>query len=553
MSFGIGDAISVGDLILKAWKTCSEAPDQMDAAAEDVKNMMENLHYLGETVGKPDSFVQTRGRKLASMLEQNMKDLMTDLKRIENLIKKWTRICSLGWFEATIKKGNFIIKDLREVEDLNLKLEKHDKRIGRLLRTLHIGVSEGIYAALEKQRKQDAAESKERAKESKKWKNYLDENGTEKLSQAVRSPDEKVWEKLKNDLTKNGISEIDMEATMRMIQNNLHKLKVEPTPASSVPAPAAAAIQKPPPPRKQEHIRILCVDGSNNIVRSVIAQAYLELVRVWTANTSKQWLFKEVESASCGVVSMFTKKYQAEAQIKTALQPRAKHSNNKALRAHSEQDHFRSEERTEIFRRLLNSTSRGINAVHFNDFDYIIYFDQPTHDLLENLKPYAKNCAAGKPQRAKLVLFKGAELFEDLDKTIHEVKMATRRWLEHEFKWVRPLASIKNGPWRTRQMTIPDECFSRLTAKKGAGREEIEAKSGCKLWISSKRQDPQTLLSIVGPQEVLSKAEALVRKLFPEQQAPPKTPKPKNTPEVTPRIVVITPKGSKEGDTVVSK
>lgn len=64
MSFGIGDVISVGDLILKPWKTCAEAPDQMDEAAEDVKNMMENLHYLGETVGKPDSFVQTRGRKL---------------------------------------------------------------------------------------------------------------------------------------------------------------------------------------------------------------------------------------------------------------------------------------------------------------------------------------------------------------------------------------------------------------------------------------------------------------------------------------------------------
>ena len=285
----------------------------------------------------------------------------------------------------------------------------------------------------------------------------------------------------------------------------------------------------------------------------MIAQAYLELVRVWTANTSKQWLFKEVESASCGVESMFAKKYQA--QTKTALQPRAKHSNNKALRAHSEQDHFRSEEKTKIFRRLLNSKSRGINAVHFNDFDYIVYFDQPTHDLLEKLKPHAKEIAAGKPQRAKYVLFKGAELYEDLDKTIHEVKMATRRWLEHEFKWVRPLARIKSGPWRTRQMTIPDKCFSRLTTKKGAERKEIEAKSGCKLWISSKTQDPQsqTLLSIVGPQEVLSKAEALVRKLFPEQQTPPKTPRPKNAPGVTPRIVVITPKDSKEGNTAVNK
>lgn len=201
------------------------------------------------------------------MLEQNMKDLKTDLKRIETLLKKWARICSLGWFEAMMKKGNFIIKDLREVEDLNLKLEKHDKRIGRLLRTLQIGGNEWIYAALEKQRKQDASESKKRAKESKKWKTYLDENGIDKLSLAARSPDEKVWEKLKDDLTKKGISETDMEATIRMIQNNLQKLKVEPTPSSPVPVPA---IGKPPSPRKQEDIRILCVDRSDMGMEMVV-------------------------------------------------------------------------------------------------------------------------------------------------------------------------------------------------------------------------------------------------------------------------------------------
>lgn len=273
-----------------------------------------------------------------------------------------------------------------------------------------------------------------------------------------------------------------------------------------------------------------------------MVQAYLELVRVWTANTSKQWLFKEVESAGCSVESKFTKTHQA--QIKTKLQPRTKHSNDKALQALSEQNHFQSKEKDEIFKRLKERKTRGIEAVHFNDFDYILYFDKPTHSLLEKLKLCAEESAPGKPPRAKLVLLEGTELHEDWDKTVGEVKMATRRWLEDEFKWARPVPAIKKGAWRTQQMTIPDECFTTLTAKKGAKRMEIEAKSGCQLWLSSKRQDPKTLLSIVGPQEVLSKAEALVRALFPVQQASNQSPKPKNPPEVTPYIVTITPKES---------
>lgn len=62
--FGIGDAITVGDLILRAWKTCAEAPDKVDEAAEYVQQMMKNLRYLGETVGKADSFVKTKGREM---------------------------------------------------------------------------------------------------------------------------------------------------------------------------------------------------------------------------------------------------------------------------------------------------------------------------------------------------------------------------------------------------------------------------------------------------------------------------------------------------------
>ena len=496
----------------------------------------------------------------ASLLEQNMKDLKADFKRIENLIKKWKRICSLGWFEANVKKLNFITKDLRELEDLNLKLEKHDKRIDRVLQTLQIGIGEGIFAALEEQRKKDAEESKKRAKESKKWEKFLDENGTDRLCQAARNPNTEVYKQLRNDLTGKGISKPDIEASISTIQKNLNKLKVEPTPPSAAP-PAAPPTAVSLSPRKQQHIRILSVDGSNigmvmairlrfkcctdmGTVRSVMVQAYLELVRVWTANKRKQWLFKEVESAGCWVESKFTKKHQT--QIKKNLQPRAKHSNDKALRTVYDQNQFQSREKDEIFERLKERKTRGILAVHFNEFDYILCFDKSTHDLLEKLKSCAEESAPGKPQRAKLVLLEGTELHDDWNETVEEVKIATQRWLEHEFKWTRPLPGLKKGAWRTQQMTIPDECFTILTAKNGAKRKEIESKSGCQLWLSSKSQDPKTLLSIVGPEEVLSKAETLVKALFLGQQVPNNPPKPKNPPKVTPHIVEITPKDSRE-------
>lgn len=85
--------------------------------------------------------------------------------------------------------------------------------------------------------------------------------------------------------------------------------------------------------------------GSNNIaeVRSIIAQTYLKLIRVWTVNNSGEWLSNRVESAGVQVETKFSRrslKSQSKFLLKGGIAPESA-----ALKAISGKDSFfRSEE-----------------------------------------------------------------------------------------------------------------------------------------------------------------------------------------------------------------
>lgn len=98
----------------------------------------------------------------------------------------------------------------------------------------------------------------------------------------------------------------------------------------------------------------LWISIDNIEVRSIIAQTYLELVRVWTVNNSGEWLFNRVESAGVQVETKFAKrcfKSQSEFLVKGGNAPESA-----ALQAISgKKSYFRSEERKTISWRVLHS------------------------------------------------------------------------------------------------------------------------------------------------------------------------------------------------------
>ncbi len=179
-------------------------------------------------------------------------------------------------------------------------------------------------------------------------------------------------------------------------------------------------------------------------VRSLIVNIYLELIRAWTANTSKRWLFKEVDSASWRVQSSFTKKY--ELHIKEELRAPKVDPENAVLSAYATEPDFESAEKYDIIERIRYRKTRGVEAMHFNEWDYILCFDDVSYTRLQTLRTCAKESAQGKPQKAQIIKLEAARLQPTPEETIQEVEEATREWLTRTFDWVRPDLNIREAP-----------------------------------------------------------------------------------------------------------
>ncbi|MCJ1431589.1 hypothetical protein MMC27_000944 [Xylographa pallens] len=506
MSFGISEAIKLFELVVKAWEACANASGKVHNAEADFKSTIASLRYLDKMTKKQGSFIMS-DQELALVLKQNMKDLQNDLKQLRKIIMKWEKLSEAGGTMASAKKmmlkGLFIAKDDRQLDDFSAKLKNHNTRIQMTVQILHFGASEETRTALKEQRKRDAVESRKRAKETKKLVKTIDKltklvasqqrQGTDMLPGVFNEP-AKLLKQLEVELVKQGVSETEVNSSMDTMKQSQEKLDLS---------------VKKLPATNTKQVRILVVDDSN-IVRSVIFQAYLELVRVWTVNTTRRWIYQEVASAGYNVKSSFTAKYQS--QVKGALRPSKTLINNKALQSLAEQNHFSSAEKGAIFGRLGTGKTRGIKAIHFNKWDYILCFDKQAFSLLQELRVCAQSSTVGKPQNSRVILIEGTELHKDIQTTISGVKKAAHQWLAEELHWTKPDASMKGGIWRTSQVIVPDTCYKALRAKKGAKRKDIQAKSGCRIYESAISSGTGSLVTIAGPKDALSQAKKLVER-----------------------------------------
>ena len=59
MSFGIGEAITLFELVVKAWTACADAPGKVHNAEADFKSTIASLKYLEKMTKKQGSFIMS--------------------------------------------------------------------------------------------------------------------------------------------------------------------------------------------------------------------------------------------------------------------------------------------------------------------------------------------------------------------------------------------------------------------------------------------------------------------------------------------------------------
>ena len=262
--------------------------------------------------------------------------------------------------------------------------------------------------------------------------------------------------------------------------------------------------------------------GSINIstVRSIIAQTYLELVRVWTVNNSGEWLFNRVESAGVKVETKFSRrslKTQPKSLVNGENAPESA-----ALKAISgKESYFRSEEKNDILARIAQHRSRGIDNWHFRRYEYMLCFDLSVYDTLLTLAKCCKEKYGHLPSYAnlsKVILIKDVRLNDaaanlnakDTRKLVESIKDGIKSFLRAEYQWQRPALPIDGGPFRTKQIVLPRINMSLGPAEKEAKLDEISTKTDCRIRVTDEKFDSQ-LLSITGRREALPFASLLLK------------------------------------------
>lgn len=202
-------------------------------------------------------------------------------------------------------------------------------------------------------------------------------------------------------------------------------------------------------------------------MRSIIAQTYLELIRVGTVNHSGEWLFNRVESAGVQVETKFARrawKSRSNSLVKGGNSPE-----KAALEAISGKDSFfRSEEKDDILARVAQHRSRGIDNWHFRKYEYMLCFDRSVYETLAMLSDCCKERYGDRPSYtnlSKIILVKAVKLktatanldTSDTGKLVKRIKNGIESFLKTEYGWQGPPVSLTDGSFRTKQVVLSTE------------------------------------------------------------------------------------------------
>ena len=228
---------------------------------------------------------------------------------------------------------------------------------------------------------------------------------------------------------------------------------------------------------------------------SVIGQSYLELVRVWTVNTSGRWLFKRVVSAGTHISTECNKPQLDKLQV--TARTGGDTAEGAAIDAVVRGTPHNSEEKTAIIARMRRHRKRGIDEWHFRHYEYMLCFDQPSFNILLALKETCKKKHANNPAYADLAKVRllgelsirnpvGSVCEEEVEKQVENVKMCIKGFLREEMHWTAPTQGIRDGPYRTVQIVLPT---LKVMPMLGGLLDEIQKKTGCRIWVTYYQTD----------------------------------------------------------------
>jgi len=261
------------------------------------------------------------------------------------------------------------------------------------------------------------------------------------------------------------------------------------------------------------------------------AQAYLEILRIWTRNNApdKHLLFREVGSAGVYLSTELTQKHPSKDAKATKLLASNKVSidsvNLRALHA-ALQENQNAEETECIMARTAYRTIQGFTQDHLLRWDYIICFDSKVEAELNRLYKAVENEAITTPGAAKVKAKIMGRLDIKYDKnnlkgSATELMRVLEKWVQENFKhngkkWAAPNKPM-NGTWRTKQIVIPGAQYRALwkvTATKSEW-EDVQKKTKCDLKATSEREDGTRLVTITGDKkEDLQKAAERLEKFW---------------------------------------
>lgn len=534
--FGVGDLIALTNFLVDTIEAIHNAPKELQDLAETVISVQETLESID---GEPHHDAVT-----GDIIMRRKERIKEVLNRMQSIVIKYRD--NKGQVN-TLNKIKYNVLDKHEIADLVAKLEKRivdlttflvlqTWRMNHQMRPIMDQILAGTKQQQERPKDQGSKRNLNAAQPSGAQKDkdtqitvpeqidqvqaILDhvlqtEQPSSRKSQADQE-DTSVEQELERQLGQAGINETFTNTLLEVMRGQRRQLT---HPEDIDPISYGAGRKRLEVPKGW----IMAVDSYNE-VRSIIAQTYLELVRVWTVNNSgEQWLFNRVESAGVRVGTKFSLRcFRSQPKF---LVEGGKPPESAALDAIAgEKSYFESEEKDDILARVGQHRSRGIDNWHFRKYEYMLCFDKSVYEHVRTLAAFCKERYGHLPSYAnlsKVILVKNLRLKDaaanltakDSTKLVDSIKDGIKGFLDTEYHWKRPPLAMAGGPFRTKQIVLPNLGIGPSLAEKEVRLHEISTKTDCRIRVTDEKFDSQ-LFSITGRKEALSFASSLIREAF---------------------------------------
>ena len=263
--------------------------------------------------------------------------------------------------------------------------------------------------------------------------------------------------------------------------------------------------------------------------QATAAEAYLEILRIWTINTTddRHVLFSASTSAGIRIEPRFTKRNPTKEV--PLISSKSFTPQNRDLRALDlvlrKSENYEAEETTYIMARAANRIIQGLEDTNFHYYKYILCFDLKVEKELNRLYGVLQQAALDdssgekKPPTAKIILLPTKYDEKNLTISAENLMNALEDWVQKNFQykgksWKVPGMPMMKGKWRTKQMLILTSQLEVLgRAQNGKSEwDKIEKETECNLIISWGRLYNTRLLTISGKKD---KVENVVKRIEP--------------------------------------